>query len=218
VVAFPIEKGSLVSIVANVGDRSKPLAERVWDGPWVRPGDRAEMLGQFAGWDERVLGLLKVCVPPTSAGVADKCAQTIAKPEKWAMFDLEPLERWTAGRVTLLGDAAHASVPYNGAGAGQAIEDAYVLGALLALPECTKETLPVFLQAYEDARKPRACEQQRHALRTGDVYQFAGEPGGDYVRMGEDLHERFKWIWEHDLETDVEAAKEKLRAADVLHL
>jgi salicylate hydroxylase len=140
----------------------------------------------------------------------------IENPEKWAMFDLEPLERWTAGRVTLLGDAAHASVPYNGAGAGQAIEDAYVLGALLALPECSKETLPVFLQAYEDARKPRAREQQRHALRTGDVLQFAGESGADYARIGEDLHKRFLWIWEHKPEADIEAAKEKLRIAGVV--
>jgi salicylate hydroxylase len=132
------------------------------------------------------------------------------------MFDLLPLSNWTNGSTTLLGDSAHASVPYNGAGAGQAIEDAYVLGTLLALPECTRETLPVFLKAYEEARRPRASQQQQHALRTADVYNFTGELGSDYGLIEKDLNMRFRWIWDHDLEKDVEDAKAKLREAAVI--
>jgi salicylate hydroxylase len=64
---------------------------------------------------------------------------------------------------------AHASLPHNGAGAGQAIEDAFVLGELLRLPECTRETLPQFLLAYEAVRRPRASRQQVHSRETGEV-------------------------------------------------
>jgi salicylate hydroxylase len=131
-------------------------------------------------------------------------------PEQWALHDLVPLSRWTDGRVTLLGDSAHASTPYNGNGAAQAIEDAYVLGALLALPECNKETLPRLLQAYEDVRRPRASTQQLHAFATGEILQLKGPHGDNLDRIGEELHSRFHWIWEHDLDQDVETAKAKL--------
>jgi salicylate hydroxylase len=132
-------------------------------------------------------------------------------PEEWALHDLIPLSRWTVDRVTLLGDSAHASTPFNGAGAAQAIEDAYMLGALLALPECNKETLPRFLQAYEAARRPRATAQQLHAFATGEIIQLLGPQGDDLSSIGEELHRRFHWIWEHDLDQDVEVTKAKLR-------
>jgi hypothetical protein len=64
---------------------------------------------------------------------------------------------------------AHASLPHNSAGAGQAIEDAYVLGELLRLPECTRGTLPQFLRAYEAVRRPRASRQQVHSRESGEV-------------------------------------------------
>jgi hypothetical protein len=64
---------------------------------------------------------------------------------------------------------AHASLPHNGAGAGQAIEDAFVLGELLRLPECTHATLPQFLLAYEAVRRPRASRQQVHSRESGEV-------------------------------------------------
>ena len=57
-----------------------------------------------------------------------------AKPisDRWGLFHRPPLGRWTKGRVTLLGDAAHALVPHHGQGANQSIEDAIVLAACLA--------------------------------------------------------------------------------------
>jgi salicylate hydroxylase len=61
------------------------------------------------------------------------------------------------------------SLPHNGAGAGQAIEDAYILGELLKLPECTADTIPQFLHAYENARRERASNQQIHSRESGEV-------------------------------------------------
>jgi salicylate hydroxylase len=48
---------------------------------------------------------------------------------KWALYDRDPLEKWSVGRATLLGDSAHAMLPYLGTGAGMALEDACVLAA-----------------------------------------------------------------------------------------
>ena len=66
----------------------------------------------------------------------------------------EPLERWTDGRVALLGDSAHAMTPFTGQGACQAIEDAVVLA------DCLRDEpdVPGALRAYEARRLPRAVE------------------------------------------------------------
>jgi salicylate hydroxylase len=117
---------------------------------------------------------------------------------------LSPLT-WRDGRITLLGDSvslfssflppdvvsggsdhfrtpftqAHASLPHNGAGAGQAIEDAYVLRALLTHPSCDASNVEQFLQAYEDVRIPRTSAQQLDAIETGEVGVWAvGSQGG----------------------------------------
>ena len=50
---------------------------------------------------------------------------------KWALFDRPPLERWTAGRVALLGDSCHAMLPFMAQGAVQSIEDGATLAACL---------------------------------------------------------------------------------------
>jgi len=71
---------------------------------------------------------------------------------KWALYDRDPLERWAKGRATLLGDSAHAMLPYLGQGAGMAIEDGCVLAAMIARHG---EDLDAALSAYERLRVPR---------------------------------------------------------------
>jgi salicylate hydroxylase len=70
---------------------------------------------EFDGWGEPVRQLIG-------------CA-TSAK--RWALYDRDPLARWTVGRVSLLGDAAHPMLPFFAQGAAQAIEDAFVLARCL---------------------------------------------------------------------------------------
>jgi salicylate hydroxylase len=142
----------------------------------------------------------------------------VEKPEQWALHEVAPLPRWTEGRITLLGDSAHASGPFNGGGAAQAFEDVYVLGELLALPECNKETLPRFLEAYENVRRPRATAQQLHAVESGKLMTLESEYGDDLDKIGKDLHTRFHWIWNHDLREDVKTAKAKLRDEGILKI
>ena len=78
------------------------------------------MLDRYAGWHESLLRVF-------SAGDTWY---------KWALYDRDPIPRWTRGTGTVLGDAAHPMLPYLGQGACQAIEDGAVLAtALEAEPE-----------------------------------------------------------------------------------
>ena len=83
---------------------------------WTERGDVADALRAFEGWHPQVRTIL---------GSVD---ETFI----WGLFDRQPLERWSAGRVTLLGDACHPMVPFMAQGAAQAIEDGATLTACLA--------------------------------------------------------------------------------------
>ena len=86
---------------------------------WNRAGDLADFIGAFEDWHFDWLDV------PTFIRAADSVLE-------FPMVDQDPLPRWSFGRVTLLGDAAHPMVPRGSNGAGQAILDARALGAALA--------------------------------------------------------------------------------------
>jgi 2-polyprenyl-6-methoxyphenol hydroxylase-like FAD-dependent oxidoreductase len=114
-----------------------------------------ELLGLFGGWHFPV----KELIATTPAG--DILRNDI--------YDLPPLEKWTVGRVTLLGDAAHAMTPNLGQGACQAIEDAVVLaGCLSRFNEVTSA-----LQRYEELRRARTTRVTRQARQVGTVGQLS---------------------------------------------
>ena len=73
---------------------------------------------------------------------------------EFPMVDRDPLPRWTHGRVTLLGDAAHPMYPIGSNGASQAILDALALADHLT----TNSDVPAALQAYDDERRPRTAQ------------------------------------------------------------
>ncbi len=104
---------------------------------WNRPGDPADFLPDFAGWRFDWLD-----VPGLIAA-----AQAIFE---FPMVDRDPLPRWSHGRVTLLGDAAHPMYPIGSNGASQAILDARVLTAEILAQGLTEAALV----AYDAARRP----------------------------------------------------------------
>ena len=108
---------------------------------WTDRGDLTDALAAFEGWHLHVRAIL---------GAVD---ETFI----WALFDHAPLKRWSAGRVTLLGDACHAMLPFMAQGGAQAIEDGATLAACLAAagPDITKA-----LRRYERLRIPRASRLQ----------------------------------------------------------
>lgn len=135
-VHYPVSVGKLVNIVAIVpaGDwRSES---------WTEAGEVADMQAHFLGWHPDVQQLLA------------SATQT----RRWALLDRSPLGRWSMGRVSLLGDAAHAMLPFFAQGAAQAFEDAAVLADCLR--QATPASAPQALQAYEARRRPRASQVQ----------------------------------------------------------
>ena len=104
---------------------------------WNRRGDFSDFLPQFESWRFDWLD-----VPALIRG-ADRCYE-------YPMVDRDPLERWTFGRVTLLGDAAHPMYPIGSNGASQAILDARVLTREIRAHGTTETAL----QRYEAERRP----------------------------------------------------------------
>jgi salicylate hydroxylase len=130
VVHYYVRRGEMVNFVA-IHDTDQWTEES-----WIREADRDELMATYARWNEKLLRLFE-------------CSERYFK---WGLFDREPLLQWTKGRVTLLGDSAHAMLPFLAQGAAMGIEDAYALGELVArLPDDLHEAL----RRYEDLRVPR---------------------------------------------------------------
>jgi salicylate hydroxylase len=94
---------------------------------------------------------------------------------KWALFTVPEGSKWTDGATALLGDAAHAMLPFAAQGAGMAIEDAAVLAKCLA--ESQNEggpTLSAAMQRYARLRRPRVARIQRAARGAGRTYHLTG--------------------------------------------
>ena len=105
---------------------------------WTDDGEVSDLLREFDTWDGRLRQLIV----------------SATETKRWALYDREPLERWTKGRITLLGDAAHAMLPFLAQGAAQATEDAAALAD--CLEPADEHSVEEALQRYEDLRRPRA--------------------------------------------------------------
>ena len=112
------------------------VTEQWVEESWSVPSSREELIAAKTGWNEALLEMFR----------------HVEHVYKWGIYDRDPLPRWTRGRVTLLGDAAHPTMPTLAQGANMAIEDGFVLARLLARHGEDVETA---LQAYPAARKPR---------------------------------------------------------------
>ena len=152
-VAYPILRRDadgvhpLINWIAEVGqDATGPFRREDWD----RPGAIADVLPRYEHW---VFDWLDV---PAVMRAADAIYE-------YPCVDRDPLERWTYGRVTLLGDAAHPMYPMGSNGASQAILDARALAAALA----QEPDIDRALAAYESARRPATAELVHSNRRQG---------------------------------------------------
>jgi salicylate hydroxylase len=129
IVTYPLRQGTLLNVAATV-KRSDWLNES-----WSEAGTVEEFRSDFADWHEDVLAII----------------EAIEVPYKWALIGRPPLQHCSAGRVTLLGDAFHPTLPILGQGANMAIEDSMILARCLEMSADITEAL----QRYEAARLER---------------------------------------------------------------
>jgi 3-hydroxybenzoate 6-monooxygenase len=147
-VHYPLRRGELFNLVAVFHSNK-------YDEGWNTFGDTAELNERFAQAVPQVKELLG----------------KIETWKMWVLCDREPVKNWTDRRVTLLGDAAHPMLQYLAQGAGQAIEDAVVLGEALRYTQGNVEDA---LQKYQQARYLRTGRVQLTARFYGDIYHAAG--------------------------------------------
>ncbi len=93
---------------------------------------------------------------------------------KWALFDRAPLEQWSVGRITLLGDACHPMLPYMAQGAAQSIEDGATLAACLT--GVSGAGIAPALARYEALRKPRTASIQAAARGNSITFHLPDGP------------------------------------------
>ncbi len=137
VVHYPVRSGTLLNFVGTA-ERSDWQVES-----WTERGTTEEALNDFKGWNADVETIIR----------------NIEAPFKWALLGREPLAQWTKGRVTLLGDAAHPTLPMMAQGANMAIED----GVVLARSFAAHADIARSLAAYEQARRERTSRLVRAA-------------------------------------------------------
>jgi salicylate hydroxylase len=173
-VHYPVKAGTQINMVAIVTDR--------WAEPgWNAEGRRDELLARYSRWSEAARRFL-------------------ALPEhwqKWALYDLPPLGRWSDGPVTLLGDAAHPMLPFLAQGAAMAIEDAAVLANCFARHADDPATA---MQRYEQVRRNRTARVQHTARSNGRVYHAgAGAAFRDLILRlsgGNMMLRRYDWLYD----------------------
>ena len=189
---YPVEKGTLLNLVAC---RSLDKWEH---DVWMIPSTQEAVKKDFAG-----------CGP-----IMQKVVSMMDKPAMWALFDHPDCSTFYKGRFALIGDAAHASTPHQGAGCGQAFEDALVLCSLLADDRVVlSEHVEDALAAYDAIRRPRTLKVVSTSRENGEICMMRGEhTGNDLDKIKASLDERFHWIWHEDLDQQVESAKAKLYA------
>jgi len=182
-VHYFLRRGELLNFV-GIRERSDWLEES-----WIAAGTTAECLADFAGWHEDLQTLIR----------------GIATPYKWALKIRQPMSAWSVGRVTLLGDACHATLPFMAQGAVMAIEDGYVLARCLAgAPGDPAHAL----RRYEQARRERANRVVTSSSRITDVFHNEDLADGARARtyMAEHwnpdrVRERYDWLFTYDATT-----------------
>jgi len=175
-VQYPVRRGELYNQVAVFRSARYLRGEEPW-------GDPSELTEAFRGVCDHVQDGLR----------------SIKRDKWWQMTDRRPIDRWTQGRMALLGDAAHPMLQYLAQGACQAIEDAAALG--LAARRWVRDDTAVeeALEQYAASRIPQASLVQTTARQWGDLWHLDGMGAAvrnAYLReRAIDDHRHVEWLY-----------------------
>lgn len=180
IMTYPIDFGATMNVVAINSSYKE------WEGPWVQKAEYSKIANEFSAWGPHAQKLLKVLDNPDTAA--------------WSMWDHPKAPTYYKGKVVMMGDAAHASTPFQGQGAGQAIEDAYVLSSLFGAVD-SLDKIPLAFRAYDKIRRPRSqrvCETSREA---GELCALRLQGVEDDPKLfDENISWRMDWMWHRDIE------------------
>ncbi len=180
VLHYPVRRGELMNFISIV-ERDDWQVES-----WIVEGTHDELAGDIRGWHADVHTFI----------------DNIDTPYKWALLARGPMERWSIGRITLLGDACHPTLPFLGQGAVMAIEDAYIVAACLKKYVGEPERA---LARYEQIRKERTAavvrkshDNRRHVF--SPALADSGALASEVARYWQQEHvkERLDWLYQYD--------------------
>jgi salicylate hydroxylase len=178
-VHYFVSAGRMLNFVGHV-EQEAWLSES-----WTEPGRVEDLRAAYDGWHPQVQRII------------DQVDETFI----WAVIDRPPISRWSYGRITLLGDAAHPMIPFMGQGGAQAIEDAIALtGCLLRYGNDVEAALKL----YENVRLPRASAIQNGSW--ANKTRFHMPDGPDQVErdalmakgMTDWSYGAVAWVYGHD--------------------
>ena len=145
-VQYPVRKGELYNqVVVFKSSQYRPEIEKT--DQWGTP---EEMDQVFAG----------------TCPLVQTAISYIQRQRRWPMYDRNPINNWTKGRITLTGDAAHPMLQYLAQGACQALEDASYLTDML---EKHGENIEQAFLEYQEERLPRSADVQTSARMWGEI-------------------------------------------------
>jgi salicylate hydroxylase len=177
---YPIRRGELMNFISLV-ERDDWRIES-----WTVAGTRDELARDYPGWHPDVHVII----------------ENITIPFKWALMVRAPMQRWSQGRITLLGDACHPILPFLGQGGVMAIEDGYVIAA--CLEKYLDDPAAAFAR-YEDIRKERTAAVVRtaHANREQVFSPALADKAAIAVSVAREwqqirLRERLDWLYAYD--------------------
>jgi salicylate hydroxylase len=182
VIHYPLHGGKLMNFVGIV-ERDDWQVES-----WTQKGTVEECHADFKGWHEDVHELIS----------------HIDVPYKWALMARPPLRRWSVGRVTLLGDACHPTLPFLAQGAVMAVEDGYLFGRCV---EQYEDDLELALTRYEQARIERTTSIVLRSTENGRRFHNPALASADgaaaYVDREwaeEKVRERYDWLFRYNVD------------------
>jgi salicylate hydroxylase len=182
VIHYPLRQNQLVNFVGIV-ERDDWQVES-----WTERGTVEECLRDFAGWHEDVQTLIRA----------------VETPYKWALMVREPLAAWMRGRITLMGDAAHPTLPFLAQGAAMAIEDGYLLGRCL---ERHRDDPGHALTQFQQARLGRTSTIVRGSAENASRFHNPAlghaEGAAAYVTREWSearVKERYEWLFKYDVD------------------
>ncbi|MEZ5709960.1 MAG: FAD-dependent monooxygenase [Blastomonas sp.] len=193
VIHYPIRGGELMNFTSVV-ERQDWQVES-----WSTPGTNQEYHDDYPGWHPDVHAYITA----------------IPQPFKWALIARPPMQRWVEGRVALLGDACHPSLPFLAQGAVMALEDACILGR--AFDEF--DTIDEALDRYQKMRVPRTTKAVQGAYANTERFHnpALADPANaqDYVNAQWEpakVVDRYEWLFRYDA-TGVPLTDEKVPVA-----
>jgi len=174
-VVYYLRSGKLLNFVGIVENDS-------WlEESWTIKDSREKLKRDFRGWHDDVQFLIDR-LPE------DGCY-------RWALYSRPPVANWSTARATLLGDAAHSTLPFMAQGAAMAIEDGAILSR--ALSECG--SIGAALEVYEHSRFERTARIQNGSKNMAKLYHSSSEIGLRDRFIRQDLNSEFgQWLYGYD--------------------